>query len=87
MKVSFRQGILRHQTDSNNNPLFLQKNGETVNLYVSPDPTIFTATFGMAEYLVTEPTTIISAWAGPFPMGTDYWLYWDISTTTGVRTF
>lgn len=87
MKVSFRQGIVRHQTDGANNPLFLQASGSTVTLYVSPDPTIFTVTNGMAEYLYTEPTTVTSAWAGPFSPGSDYWLYWDLSLTTGLRTF
>ena len=40
MRINFRQGIVRHQTDGADNPVFLQKVGTNVNLLVSPDFTI-----------------------------------------------
>lgn len=85
-RLSFRQGIVRHQTDTNNNPTFLQKVGDYVNLVVSPSPTIVTFVHGNKNYLFTESVTIIDAW-GPLPPGSDVWLYLDLNMITGVRTF
>ena len=88
MRITFRQGIVRHQTDISGSPAFLQKVGQYVNLIVSPDPTIVTFAHGQKNYLYTESKTQLQseAW-GPFDAGTNYWLYWDINLVNGVRTF
>lgn len=85
MRISFRQGIVRHQTDANRNPTFLVVSGGSVSLNVSPDPTIVTFAHGDKNYVFTEKQSITNAWVGPFPSSA--WLYWDIDTVTGVRTF
>jgi hypothetical protein len=88
MKLPFRQGIVRYQTDSSANPIFLQKSngGANIDLYCSPDPTIITFAHGITDYLFEERKTVPQAW-GPFTSGIDYWLYWDIDMLTGARTF
>ena len=88
MKLPFRQGLVRYQTDVAHNPIFIQKSngGSNIDLYVSPDPTIVTFAHGVTDYLFEERKTIPQAW-GPFVAGTDYWLYWDIDMLTGARTF
>lgn len=85
MKVSFRQGIARHQTDIYNNPTFLNLSGTKVSLIVSSDPTIIIFAHGSATYLFTEISTITNAW--DISGGINRWLYWDIDLTTGIRSF
>ena len=86
MRISFRQGIVRHQTDVNNNPTFLQKTGNFITLNVSPDFTIIAFAHGDADYLYSESVTVQNAW-GPFiDTNIDYWLYWDLNMVTGVVT-
>ena len=88
MKVSFRQGIVRQQTDITDTPTFLQYSGGVVSLIVSPDPTIITFAHGPHDdYLFQESQTVTNAWTGPFVVDVDYWLYWDIDMYTGLRTF
>ncbi len=86
-RLNFRQGIVRRQNDSSNNPIFLQKSGGGVyiDLVVSPEPTIFTIAHYDEDYLITENQTVPHAW-GPFSSGVDYWLYWDIDQLTGEIT-
>lgn len=84
-RLNFRHGILRYQTDINDNPTFLQKVGDYVNLIVSSDPTIFTISHFDQDYLFVENTSVTSAW-GPFVAGTDYYLYWDVDLITGAIT-
>lgn len=89
MKIPFRHGLVRHQTDINGNPSFLLRvdGGSYVTLVVSPDPTILTFAHGTdIDYLFEERTTVERAW-GPFTPNTDYWLYWDIDILTGLRSF
>ncbi len=82
MHISFRQGIVQAPN------AFLQANGATVNLSIaSPAIVLAAVADGQADYLITERSTITSAWTGPFVSGTDYWLYWDINPISGVRTF
>lgn len=83
MKLNFRHGLVRHQTDLSNNPTFLQKVGAYVNLVVSPDPTLFTIAHFNQDYLFVENQSVVQAW-GPFNTGTDYWLYWDVDLITGA---
>lgn len=83
MLVTIRQGIVRVQTS----PPHLNISGGVVNINANTDPTIVTFANGSANYLVTESRSIAGAWSGPFSAGIDYWLYWDIDTVTGLRTF
>jgi hypothetical protein len=88
MQTTFRNGILRHQTDTVGNPTFLQlTGGGDLNLIVSPDPTILTFAQGNANYTFVENETVNAAW-GPFSGGDpDAWCFWDIDLKTGLRTF
>ena len=93
MRLPFRQGIVRYQTDGNYpNPqptfLRLSANGLGIDIVVSPDPTIITFAHGNdVNYLYEESRTVLNAWQGPFNSSTDYWLYWDIDVMTAARTF
>jgi len=86
-QINFRQGIVKHQTDSLGNPTFLDFSGGAVSLVVSPTPTILTLAQNNKNYLFTEKSSVNNAWSGPFVPGVDYWLYWDINLVTGIRTF
>jgi hypothetical protein len=93
MRLPFRQGIVRYQTDNNlptPAPAFLQQSsgGSTLDLIIAPDPTIITFAHGNDhDYLFEETLSVIQAWTGPFISGTDYWVYWDIDVLTAARTF
>lgn len=88
MKISFRQGIVREQTDSANNPTFLQFDGSVVSLIVTSESTIVAFAHGSSsDYLFEETSTVTGAWSGPFTVNVDYWLYWDIDLLSGLRTF
>lgn len=86
MKISFRQGIVRHQTDTMGTPTFLNVSGGYVSIVVSPDPTIMAFIHGTKDYLYTERQSIAQAW-GPFAPGQDQWLYWQLNPSTGIREF
>ena len=83
MRLTFRQGLARYQTDVYATPTYLQKSsqsGEFINLVVSPDPTIIVFAHRGASYVIEESKTVLHAW-GPFPTGqiaTTKWLYWDV---------
>ena len=88
MKINFRQGIVRYQTDVYAQPAFLQKstlNSQFIDLIVSPDPTIIVFAHRNANYLFEEAKTIPNAW-GPFVGTTTQYLYWDLDLLTGVLT-
>ena len=87
MKLSFRQGIARHQTDSNGNPTFLQKSatGQFIDLVISPDPTVIVFAHREGTYVVEELKTIHNAW-GPITGSQTMYLYWDVNLLTGVLT-
>lgn len=87
MKLNFRQGIVQHNRDNYNNQTFLQKTGTSVSLVATPVPTILSFAYKNTNYLFTESQNINNAWSGPFVVGTNYWLYWDINLVTGIRTF
>lgn len=87
MKLTFRQGIARHQTDVNGNPTFLQRsaaNGQFVDLIVSPDPTVIVFAHRDGTYIVEELKTVSQAW-GPVSSATTY-LYWDVNLLSGALT-
>ena len=88
MRLTFRQGIARYQTDVYSTPTFLQKSsqsGEFIDLIVSPDPTIIIFAHRDATYVVEESKTVFHAW-GPFitGQGGTRWLYWDINLLTAA---
>lgn len=93
MRLTFRQGIARYQTDIYGTSTFLQKSsqGDAIDLIVSPDPTIVVFAHKGATYVIEESKTVNRAW-GPFTgQGTKY-LYWDInlldaSLTRGYTAF
>jgi PKD repeat protein len=84
MRLNFSQGILRHQSDSNGNPTFLQRNGQYVDLTVSPTPTVLLFAHKSTTYVVEETKTILAAW-GPFS-STQRYLYWDLNLLSGELT-
>ena len=83
MLVNIRQGIVQAQSV----PSFLSLNSGNVDFDASVTSTIITFADGDSDYLLTESSSVTAAWEGPFSAGTDYYLYWDIDKTTGVRTF
>ena len=88
MKIHFRQGIVRYQTDINAQSIFLQKStldSQYVDLIVSPDPTIITFAHHAADYVFEEPKTVQKAW-GPFTTSVTQYLYWDINVLTAELT-
>lgn len=85
MRLTFRQGIVKHQTDIYNTPTFLDVSGGYVSLVTTNDPTVITFVQGTKDYLYTERQTQNNAW-GPFTSG-DQWLYWQLNMATGVREF
>jgi hypothetical protein len=69
--------------------------GTSIDLIVSPDPTVFTAAHYSANYLFEESRTIVGAWGsdalgstnGPLTAtGQTQYLYWDINLATGELT-
>lgn len=89
MKLNFKQGIVRRQTDIANNPTFLQKHslsGDYIDLIVSPDPTILNFSHRDSNYTIEENKTILKAWGPVMPIGQTQWLYWDISLLDGALT-
>ena len=81
-QITFRQGMVRRQTDTAGNPSFLLKSGAYVNLIVSPTPTVIAFAHFNVDYLFDELLTVKQAW-GPFTGGVDAWMYWDVDLSTG----
>lgn len=88
MKIPFRQGIVRYQTDNVGNQTFLQRAsiGNSINLLANTDPTLVTIAQRRSNYLIEERVTVLNAWTN-FTTGMDYWLFIDVDMVTGVRTF
>lgn len=88
MKLTFRQGIARYQTDAYGVPIFLQKSsssGEFINVVVSPDPTVIVFAHRSGTYVVEEVRSVSQAW-GPFSGGATAYLYWDINLLDAALT-
>ena len=85
MRISFRQGIVNHQTDTFGTPTFLDVNAGFVSLLTNNDVTVVSFIHGQKDYLYTERLNQINAW-GPFGAN-DYWLYWQLNPVTGLREF
>lgn len=96
MKVTFRQGMIRRQTNLSA-PDFLRKtslSGTSIDLIVSPEPTIVTLVHYGANYLIEEVRTKVAAWGGGTDPGSGVnndelvatgqtqYLYWDIDLAT-----
>jgi len=91
MRLTFRQGIARYQTDVYATATFLAKSGNFINLVVSPDPTVIIFAHRSATYVVEEVRSVPNAW-GPFTTNQTKYLYWDInlldaSLTRGATNF
>jgi hypothetical protein len=97
MRITFRQGLIRHQT-SLSGPDWLQKtslSGTSIDLNVSEEPTVITFSHYGANYLFEENRTIVGAWGsgalgstnGPLTAsGQTQYLYWDVDLATGALT-
>lgn len=88
MKLNFRQGLARYQTDVLATPTFLQKSagaGNFIDLIVAPDPTIVAFAHISSNYLFEEIRTVPHAW-GPFSGTSNFYLYWDINLLTAAVT-
>lgn len=88
MKIHFRQGIVRYQTDVNAQATFLQKSSldsRYIDLVVSPDPTIIAFAQRNADYIFEEARTVAKAW-GPFGDSKTQYLFWDINVLTAQLT-
>lgn len=81
MLLHFRQGIVEAQI-----PVFFRVTYPSVDLIVYDTNTTVAFAAGSKDYLYTEQASVVSAW-GPLHLGVDQWLYWDIDSRTGYRTF
>ncbi len=88
MKIDFRQGIVTYPEVAGTGQAFLlvTGGGVTVDLLAGSGQTSIAFAQRTADYLYIETNTISSAWSG-ISAGTTTWLYWDIDTKTGIRTF
>ena len=98
MKLSFRQGIVKAQTNLSG-PAFLQRtslSGDSVDLLsrnVNTVPVTLAFAHYDANYLFEETYSVPMAWGsggennGPLVGTNSKWLYWDIALDTGLRTF
>lgn len=82
MRVSFRQGIVSHQTGG-----FLSVNGSgNIDISTSNRAVVVTIAHKQTDYLFSEDNPVSDAWVGPFTLP-KYWLYWDFNPITFARTF
>lgn len=72
MKLTFRQGVVSHQTSG-----FLFSSGGNIDLRAADRPVIVTVAHKGTDYVFTEDESVTSAWPGPFDSTKNYWLYWD----------
>lgn len=95
MKLNFRQGIVRART-SLGMPDFLEYNlsNNTININITTTPVIVTVAHESVNYLIREATGTSNAWPqlvwksawGTQPPTPTYYLYWNISLSTGEIT-
>lgn len=86
MRLNFRHGLVRYQTDSRGTPAFLQfePSHDSVSIIVHETPTLINFAHRDANYLVEETITIINAWAN-LP-NENSWLYWDVDLQNAAVT-
>jgi hypothetical protein len=83
MKINFRQGVVSYQSTG-----FLEPNGSGgVRIAASTRSTTVTIAHRDTNYTHSEDNNVENAWAGPFPAGDNYYLYWDFDQLTFARTF
>ena len=58
MKIPFRQGIVRHQTDTQGSQQFLLEQTSTIDLIAENDPTIIAFAHKSKDYIVTEKRSV-----------------------------
>lgn len=97
MKISFRQGIIRHQS-SLSAPSFLVKGSTTANtvdLIIAPEPTQITFAHLGTNYFFEENRSIEGAWGtdaigsvnGPLQAnGMTQYLFWDVNINSATLT-
>ena len=88
MILDFRQGIVRYAVDNKKLPTFLytDKNTQYVSVNAQHSKALLTFAHEDVDYLYEEGTDTKNAF-GPFDNNTKYWLYLDLNTLTGLRTF
>lgn len=95
MEISFRQGIVRY--DTNQSPPILSRTSLTaasIDLNVVDAPILVTFAHYDANYLIEETRTVVGAWGsgdvnstnGPLAMNQTQYLYWDLNLSTGALT-
>lgn len=84
MQLSFRQGIVRYETEQSPQLLsWTTMSHDAINLNIVDSPCIVTFAHYDANYLIEESQSVAQAWQGQFPDDT-FWLYWDIDLATGA---
>lgn len=87
MKIPFRQGLVNFARTGDGQPMFLKVNASRnyIDIVAIKTPVTVAFAHGKSDYILTEPTNVDSAW-GPIA-GVKTWLFWDIDTLTGKRTY
>jgi hypothetical protein len=88
MILDFRQGIVRYAVDNKSLSTFLytDKNTQYVSFNAQYNKVLLAFAHENVDYLYEESTDTKNAF-GPFDKNTKYWLYLDLNTLTGFRTF
>lgn len=89
MKLKFRQGIVRHQSDIAGTATFVRKNGQDgafVDLICDNGPVQFAIAHFGTDYLFEILATVPKAW-GPIQNNRTAFLYWDVSLLNASITY
>ena len=83
MRLNFRQGIVKHQTDQNGTSQFLRHDPsrKTVSIVIHDIPTLISFCHRDSNYLIEESISIDQAWVLP---DENAWLYWDINLQSSL---
>lgn len=84
MNINFTQGIISYPY-AGNLQSFLTPGGGYVSFDAANGSTNVAIAHGSSTYLVSETVSVPNAW-GPLQTGVQYWLYWDVNTTTAAVT-
>ena len=85
MRLSFRQGIVSHQTTSGVQDFLSVNPSGNIDLLANNRPVTLTLAHVEKNYTYIEDFTVANAWRGPFTSGINYWLYWDFNFLTFER--
>lgn len=83
MILDFRQGIVKY---TDRNVLYADINTQYVSVNAQYSRLLLTFAHDDVDYLYEEKIDIKNAF-GPFKSNIKYWLYFDLNTLTGLRTF